>query len=156
MISSRNLLLAIAAACLAMLGAGMYVQHVVGLMPCPLCVIQRYLFLGVAAGCLPGALMDRPQLGAGLGLMAALGGVGVAVKHLYVLAHPGLSCGIDPLETSLNKIFTAEYLPFMFRAEGLCGDATEPFLGMPIPQWALLWFVVYSLALIWILARRRT
>ncbi|MBC7858968.1 MAG: disulfide bond formation protein B [Burkholderiaceae bacterium] len=155
MISSRNLLLAIAAACFAMLGAGMYIQHVVGLLPCPLCVIQRYLFLGIAAGCLLGAFMDRPKLGAGLGLLSALGGVGVAVKHLYVLAHPGLSCGIDPLETSLNKIFTAEYLPFMFQADGLCEDATEPFFGMPIPQWALVWFVIYSLALIWVLARRR-
>jgi hypothetical protein len=38
--------------------------------------------------------------GTGLGLLAALGGLGTAGKHLYVLAHPGLSCGIDPMETA--------------------------------------------------------
>jgi disulfide bond formation protein DsbB len=155
LITSRNLLLSIAAACLAMLGVGMYIQHVLDLLPCPLCVIQRYLFLTVALGCLLGAASGKPKLGAGLGLAAALGGIGVAAKHLYILAHPGLSCGIDPLETSLNKIFTAQYLPFMFRADGLCEDATAPFFGLMIPQWALVWFVIFALALAWTLARRK-
>jgi disulfide bond formation protein DsbB len=155
LITSRKLLLSIAAACLAMLGVGMYIQHVLDLLPCPLCVIQRYLFLTVALACLLGAASGKPKLGAGLGLAAALGGIGVAAKHLYVLAHPGLSCGIDPLETSLNKIFTAQYLPFMFRADGLCEDATAPFFGLMIPQWALVWFVIFAIALAWTLARRK-
>ncbi|WP_317202427.1 disulfide bond formation protein B [Janthinobacterium sp.] len=155
--NSRPLLLAIAAACFIVLGVAMYLQHGLDMLPCPLCVIQRYLFIAVALACLLGAFGGRPRLGAGLGLLGAFGGLGVAGKHLYVLAHPGLSCGIDPMETILNKIFTAEYLPFMFRADGLCEDATAPFFGLSIPQWSFLGFAVFAVALAWLLlpARRR-
>ena len=153
--SSRPALLFIAALCFVMLGVAMYLQHVVDMLPCPLCVIQRYLFLGIAIACLYGAASQRPKVGAGIGLLAALGGLGVAGKHLYVLAHPGFSCGIDPMETMLNKIFPAIYLPFMFRADGLCEDATAPFFGLSIPQWSFLGFGIFTLALLWILFRRQ-
>jgi len=151
---SRTLLLLIAAACGAVLAVAMYIQHVLDMLPCPLCVIQRYLFLAVALGCLIGAA-GKTRLGAGIGLLGALGGLGVAGKHIYILAHPGLSCGIDPLETSLNTVFTAKLLPFMFRADGLCEDATAPFFGLSIPQWSLLAFALFAVALIWTLARRK-
>jgi disulfide bond formation protein DsbB len=155
MTQSRALLLSIAAACIALLGVAMFLQHVMDMLPCPLCVIQRYLFLGIAVACLIGALAGQPRFGASLGLLGALGGMGVAGKHLYVLANPGLSCGIDPLQTSLNKIFTAEYLPFMFQADGLCEDALAPFFGLSIPQWSFLWFALFGIALTWMLVRRK-
>ncbi|MEC5159905.1 protein dithiol:quinone oxidoreductase [Janthinobacterium sp. CG_23.3] len=156
MISSRNLLLSVAFACFAALGVALYLQHgTLDMLPCPLCVIQRYLFLAVGLACLAGAATGKPKPGAAVALLGALGGLGVAGKHLYVLAHPGLSCGIDPVETILNKIFTAEYLPFLFRADGLCEDATRPFIGLSIPQWSLVCFALFALALAWTLARRK-
>lgn len=154
MIPSRTLLLSIAAACFALLGTALYLQHGLDMLPCPLCVIQRYLFLAVAVACLVGAW--RAPLGATVvALLAALGGLGTAGKHLYVLAHPGLSCGIDPVETFLNKIPTATYLPFIFKADGLCEDALAPWFGLSIPQWSFLWFGLFTLALGWLLVRRR-
>ena len=155
MMQSRTLLLAIAAAALSLIGVALYLQHGLDMLPCPLCVIQRYLFLTIAIVCLIGALARKPRLGAGLGLLAALGGLGVAGKHLYVLAHPGLSCGIDPMETALNKIPTATLMPFLFRADGLCEDATAPWFGLSIPQWAFLWFALFALASAWLLIRSR-
>jgi disulfide bond formation protein DsbB len=153
--NSRTLLIAIALACFGLLGAAMYLQHVKDLLPCPLCVIQRYLFLAIAVGCLIGAFADKPKLGAGLGLLGALGGLGVVGKHLWVLAHPGFSCGIDPMQTVLNKIPTAEYLPWMFQADGLCEDARDTLLGLSIPQWSAVWFVIVTAALAYVLVRRR-
>jgi disulfide bond formation protein DsbB len=155
MITSRSLLLAIAAICLGLIGVALYHQHVGNLLPCPLCVIQRYLFLAVALCCLIGAVGDRPRLGAGLGLIGALAGLGVVGKHLWILAHPGLSCGIDPMETMLNKIPTATMLPWLFRADGLCEDAGELVLGLSIPHWSALWFVLLAGALTYLLLRRR-
>ena len=153
--TSRNLLLAIAAACFALIGAALYLQHVKDMLPCPLCVIQRYLFLAIGICALLGALGGKPKLGAGLAALGALGGLGVVGKHLWVLAHPGLSCGIDPMETVLNKIPTAEYLPWIFRADGLCEDARDTLLGLSIPQWSAVWFVILAAALAWVLVRRR-
>jgi disulfide bond formation protein DsbB len=155
MIKSRSLLLAIASTCLAFIGAGLYLQHVNGLLPCPLCVIQRYLFLAVALCCFVGAIGDRPRIGAGLGLLGALGGLGVAGKHLWVLAHPGLSCGIDPMETILNKIPTATMMPWLFQADGLCEDARDTLFGLSIPMWAALSFGALAVATAYLMLRRR-
>jgi len=88
-------------------------------------------------------------------LLAALGGLGAVGKHLYVLAHPGFSCGIDPMETVLNKIPTATLLPWLFKAEGLCENATDGLFGLSIPQWSAVWFVLLTLALVWVLAAGR-
>ncbi|WP_312435088.1 disulfide bond formation protein B [Janthinobacterium sp.] len=153
--NSRTVLLLIAALCFVMLGTAMYLQHVMNMAPCPLCVIQRYLFIAIAIGCLIGAASKTPAIGAGIGLLAALGGLGVAGKHLYVLAHPGFSCGIDPVETALNKIFTAQYMPFMFESYGACENAGEPFIGLSIPQWAFVWFAIFAIGLLWTLLRRK-
>jgi disulfide bond formation protein DsbB len=152
--SSRNSLLVIAAVSIALVGAALYLQHVKDMLPCPLCVIQRYLFLGIALFSLIGAFADKIKVGAGLALLCGLGGLGVVGKHLYVLAHPGFSCGIDPMETVLNKVPTATLLPWLFRADGLCEAAQDAVLGLNVPQWSAVWFVVLTLALIGVLARR--
>ncbi|WP_322405362.1 disulfide bond formation protein B [Massilia luteola] len=154
MSSSRNLLLAIAAASIAVVGAALYLQHAKDMLPCPLCVIQRYLYLGIAIFSLIGAFSGKIKAGAGVALLCALGGLGFVGKHLYVLAHPGFSCGIDPMETALNKIPTATLLPWLFRADGLCEAAQETVFGLNVPQWSAVWFVILTLALAWVLVRR--
>jgi disulfide bond formation protein DsbB len=155
MLKPRTLYLAIAAACFALIGAALYLQHVQNLLPCPLCVIQRYAFLFAGVFTLVAALAKKPRLWAGLALASALGGLGTVAKHLYVLANPGFSCGIDPVQTALNKIPTAEYLPWLFQADGMCEDGREIVLGLMIPQWSALWFVVISAALLALLVQRR-
>jgi disulfide bond formation protein DsbB len=152
--SSRNALLLIAAVSLALVGAALYLQHAKDMLPCPLCVIQRYLFLGIAIFSLIGAFANKIKALATLALLCALGGLGVVGKHLYVLAHPGFSCGIDPMETVLNKIPTATMLPWLFRADGLCEAAQDTVLGLNVPQWSAVWFVILTAGLIWVLARR--
>ncbi|MFC5460136.1 disulfide bond formation protein B [Massilia niabensis] len=152
---SRSALLAISFISFALIGAALYLQHAKDMLPCPLCVIQRYLFLGIGIAALAGALSDKIRAGAAVALLAALGGLGVVGKHLYVLANPGFSCGIDPMETTLNKIPTAEFMPWMFRAEGLCENATDGLFGLSIPQWSAVWFVLLTLALVWVVITAR-
>lgn len=146
---SKPVLLAVAAAALALLGVALYLQHVLEMQPCPLCVMQRYAFFAIALICLLSAFLQgaAAKVGAGLGMIAALSGAGIAGWHLWVKAHPAVSCGIDPLETSLNKIFSAELLPFLFKADGFCTTEYAPILGLSIPQWALLWFLAFALIL---------
>jgi disulfide bond formation protein DsbB len=155
MTQQRKLFLAIAITCFAAIGAALYLQHVKDLLPCPLCVIQRYAFLAAGVFSLVAAFTRMPRLWGGLALASTLGGVGTVAKHLYVLAHPGFSCGIDPMETFLNKIPTAEYLPWLFRADGLCEDARDLVLGLSIPQWSAVGFAVVCGALLFALFQRR-
>jgi disulfide bond formation protein DsbB len=152
---SRSVLLIISLISFALVGAALYLQHAQDMLPCPLCVIQRYAFLGIGIAGLLGALSGKIRAGAGVALLAALGGLGTVGKHLYVLAHPGFSCGIDPMETVLNKIPTATLLPWLFKAEGLCENATDGVFGLSIPQWSALWFVLLTVTLAWVLLAGR-
>jgi disulfide bond formation protein DsbB len=153
---SKPVLLAVAFASLALLGVALYLQHALDMLPCPLCVMQRYAFAAVALICLVAASLPGKAIraGAGLGGLAALAGAGVAGWHLWIKSQPAASCGIDPLETSLNTIPTARLLPFLFRADGLCTTEYDPILGLSIPQWSLLWFVIFIIVLGWAAFRR--
>ncbi|MGZ8290546.1 MAG: disulfide bond formation protein B [Telluria sp.] len=153
--NNRTLYLAIAAACFGLIGVALYLQHVKDLLPCPLCVFQRYAFLFAGLFALVAAFARKPKIWAGLALASTAGGIYAVGKHLYVLANPGFSCGIDPMETFLNKIPTAEFMPWLFRADGLCEDARDLVLGLSIPQWSAVWFAIVGALLLFALVRRR-
>ena len=132
----------------------LYLQHIQQMQPCPLCVIQRYMFLAVGVASLVSAISGKIREGTMLALMAALGGLYAVGKHLYVIANPGFSCGIDPMETFLNKIPTADFMPWLFQADGLCEDARDTLFGLSIPQWSGVWFTIVTIALLYALVRR--
>ena len=145
--SSRLILLAVAIACIGMLAVGLYLQLVLAMLPCPLCVMQRYAFAALALICLIGTFLPTAarRFASGLACVAAISGAGIAIRHLWVKAHPTVSCGIDPLETALNKNFLANSFPLLFQADGLCTTDYPPIFGLSIPQWALVWFIAFAL-----------
>ena len=154
---AKALILAIALAAIAMLGVGLYLQLALEMLPCPLCILQRYAFaatalIGLVTVFLPAATLP---IGAALASLASVTGAGIAIRHLWVKAHPTISCGIDPLETSLNKITLANWFPTLFQADGLCTTEYDPILGLSIPQWALIWFTMFALTLALIALRTR-
>lgn len=151
---SRSLMICISIFCLTMLGIAVFLQQTMDMLPCPLCVLQRYIFLGIALICLLGVVVGLPKFGAFLALLGSIGGMYQAGQHVYILDHPGLSCGIDPLETALNKVITAEYLPFLFKADGLCEAAKAPFYGLALPEWSFIAFAICAIGLLWALTRR--
>jgi len=155
--NTKTVLLSVGILCFALLGFALYMQHAHDYMPCPLCVLQRYAFTALGAVCLVSAFL-RPgaaRIGNGLGLLAALTGAGIAGYHVWVKAHPSVSCGIDPLETALNRIPPAKLLPQVFRADGFCTAEYPPLLGLSFPQWSLIWFALFAIALGWTLFRRQ-
>ncbi|HEY8607002.1 MAG TPA: disulfide bond formation protein B [Noviherbaspirillum sp.] len=149
--TSRPVLFSVAIIAFSLVGFALYLQHVKDMLPCPLCVLQRYAFIAVGLICLVFALLPRgaTKAGALLGALGAVTGAGIAGWHLWVKAHPSVSCGIDPLETSLNRIPTAELMPFLFKAEGLCSAEYAPVLGLSVPQWSFAWFILLLLVLFW-------
>jgi disulfide bond formation protein DsbB len=133
---------ALAAAALA---AGLYVQYVVGLAPCPLCVLQRMGYIAAGTFALAGAVVARGRLAqavsAVLALGAALAGGAIAAWHTWLLAHPreGMSCG-RPFEWFHEDFPLAVWLPRLFRGDGDCFDESWTLLGLAIPHWSLLVF----------------
>ena len=156
--TSKSILLAVAFICLVILGAALYLQHYQNMQPCPLCVIQRYAFAAIALICLicAGLPAGAQKAGAGLGILAGLGGAGTAIWHLWIIAHPAISCGRDVLEAPMNALPPATMLPSVFQVDAfaLCTTAYDPIMGLSIPQWSLLGFVILLVILVATLFKR--
>ncbi len=155
--SARRIYGAVLAVVVALLAAALYFQHVEGLEPCPLCILQRYAFVAVGAAAavaaLAGARAWRVVPG-GLALLAALAGAGTAARHVWIQLHPeSLACG-PGLATMLENFPLYEVLPKVFRGSGDCGAIDWSFLGLSMPAWALVWFVLLAIALTAALTRR--
>lgn len=154
---SKKLLLSIAVTCVGLLAAALYLQIVEKMLPCPYCVFQRYAFALIAIFCLIAVTTDGilHRITTGMALLSGLIGLGAAGKHFWILEHPALSCGIDPLETGLNSFFLAQWWPAMFKADGLCETPYPPTLGLSLPAWAAIFFILFSLTLLIVLIRNQ-
>ena len=143
---------------LALLAEALILQHVKGQAPCPLCVVQRAGFLLIALIALAAAIHQPGRRGATGNFaalaLAALAGLGVAIRHVWVLYHPKFGCGIDVLEQFVNELPTASLLPWLFHASGECTAPHEPILGLQVPEWALIWFALLFLAAIFFAFKR--
>ena len=145
----RRLLALIAAACVAMLAFGLYLQHVVGLEPCPMCIVQRYALVLVAVVAAVTAIAkSRGFLMAGSGLMVLLAGFGafVAARQSFLQWYPPeiASCGRDfygMIETFPLK----RAIPMIFKGSGDCTKIDWTFLGGSIANWSFVCFVVIAL-----------
>jgi len=146
---AKPVLALVALIAIGLLGVGLYLQLVQEMLPCPLCILQRYAFALTALVCLITVALPKQYLrvGAAAASLASIAGAGIAIRHLWVKAHPTISCGIDVLEVFLNKIIFANWLPTLFEADGLCTTEYDPILGLSIPAWSLIWFALFAISL---------
>jgi disulfide bond formation protein DsbB len=151
--TSRLIFLAICAACAGLMGFGLYLQHVLNLEPCPLCILQRYAFVATGLIALIAAVHGPGRVGAGIyGVLTALAagtGAAVAGRQIWLQYHPPqvFDCGPD-LGYMLDAFPLSQVLPKIFKGEGDCGKVVWQFLGLSIPEWALVWFVALMAAAI--------
>ncbi|WP_431096532.1 disulfide bond formation protein B [Polaromonas aquatica] len=154
----RRVLALIAVACVAMLAFGLYLQHVVGLEPCPMCIVQRYalVLVAVVAG-VTAIARSRGLLIAGSGLMVLFSGFGafVAARQSFLQWYPPeiASCGRDfygMIETFPLK----RAIPMIFKGSGDCTKIDWTFLGLSIANWSFLCFVAIAVVGLLLIARQ--
>lgn len=133
--------------CLALLGTALYFQHVMGLEPCPLCIIQRLFVIALGAVMLVAAIHNPAHLGrrlyGGLILVLAALGAGVAGRHVWLQSLPAdqvPACG-PGLEYLLETFPLTDALRLVFEGSGECAEVQWTFLGLSIPGWTLLVFI---------------
>lgn len=121
----------------------------VSFLPCPLCILQRVGYLGIAiAGFMAAGFAPLRKWFHGLAIISAAYGLSVAGRQVWLLSHPETSCGIDPLETWINQFQLVKNLPWLFKADGLCSAQLPAILGLQVPEWSLLWFGVFFFILV--------
>lgn len=145
----RRVLALTAAACVAMLAFGLYLQHVVGLEPCPMCIVQRYALILVAVVTGLTALARSPRVLAAGGVLALLiAGFGgfVAARQSWLQWYPPevASCGRD-LYGIIETFPLKRAIPMIFKGSGDCTKVDWTFLGGSIANWSFVCFCFFSL-----------
>lgn len=156
---ARPLFFALFVTCFGLLGAGLYLQHVVGLQPCPMCIMQRYAFVVVGLIALTASLQGPGTTGAriyaGLIGLAALTGAGIAARQSWMQIYPPEfpECG-PGLEYMLDSFPLGQSLPMIFRGAGDCSAIDWTFLGLSLANWSLICFGATLVFAGWLMLRR--
>jgi len=134
--------------CLSMLLVAGYFQFVEHLDPCPLCILQRIMVLIAGVVFLLGAIhnpvnVGRRVYGFLLLLVAGLGAV-IAGRHVWLQQLPEdqvPTCG-PGLNFILENFPINQAIDMVLRGSGECADVMWTFLGLSIPGWTLVAFIV--------------
>lgn len=136
------------AACVALLAYVVYVQFYLHIDPCPLCIFQRVAFIGMGIMFLIGAI-HAPRRGGRWGYVAlvvlfALAGIAVAWRQLWLQSLPPdqvPSCG-PGLSYMLDAFPLGKTITMVFTGSGECAEVNWKFLGLAMPAWSLICYVV--------------
>lgn len=153
----RRTLALIAAACVALLAFGMYLQHVQGLEPCPMCIVQRYALVLVAVCTGLASLRGSKGWWMSFGVLAlAASGFGafVAARQTWLQWYPPefASCGRD-FYGMIENYPVSRAIPMIFRGSGDCAAVDWTFLGGSIANWSFVCFVGLAAVLLVLLLK---
>lgn len=153
----RRVMVLVCMACVAMLGFGLYLQHVVGLEPCPMCVVQRYALIFVAMFAALSAATGKKGIqttGLVLVLCCAVAGAFVAARQTWLQWYPPevVSCGRD-IYGMIETFPLKRLVPMIFRGSGDCTKVDWTFLGGSIANWSFVCFSGFALLTALMLAR---
>ena len=137
--------------CAGLIAYALYLQYVQMLEPCPMCWFQRVAVVALGLVFLIGAVMNPGRPGAKvlawLALLTGGGGAALAARHLYIQSLPAdalPSCG-------MGITYMLQSLPFLdVFARAVKGSVEcnkiDLILGLPIPAWTLVFFIVAVIA----------
>jgi len=141
--------------CAALFAYAIYVQFDLGVEQCPLCIFQRIAFIAMGLVFLVGAIHD-PRAGgrrvyALLLLLTACIGIGFAARHLWVQHQPpDPMAGCAPGWSYMVSNFPiSKVLKMAFTGSADCAEVNWTFLGISMPFWTLVCFVLLGAGGTW-------
>jgi len=145
----------------SLVALALWIQTTYKLEPCPLCISQRIVFMGLGILFLLAFLHDSKNAGwvklhAVLQGLTALGGAGVAIRHWWLQVHKSemiVDCGVG-FDYMFENFPLKKALTLVFRGTGDCASIDWTFLGLSIPQLALIAFLSFA-AYAFLLAKKR-
>lgn len=146
----RGRLLAGFLVCAGLIADALYLQQARHLEPCPLCIFQRIAFFAAALAFLAGSLHNPRRTGlrvyAAVALLCNLVGAGIAMRHVWIQHLPAdqiPSCGPD-LSYMLDTLPLQSVITTVLKGSGECAEVTWTFLGLSMPAWALVFFLLLA------------
>jgi len=137
-------------AVVGLMGYALFAEHVLGLEACPLCIFQRMAFIGLGIVFLVAGVHSPAgslaKLYGVIGVVVAGVGVAIAGRHVYIQNLPAdqvPACG-PGLDYMMEAFPLLEALELVFTGSGECAEVNWSFLGVSMPGWALIWFVLLA------------
>jgi disulfide bond formation protein DsbB len=140
----------------------LYTQYVLGLEPCPLCILQRVAVIALGISFLLLALRppQRKQskfLTSILLVMISSAGAGIAARHVWLQnlppdKVPGCGPGLDFMMANFPL---SDVLEMVFSGSGECAEISWSFAFLSMPAWALIWLIVLGSFGIWSIHQKR-
>ena len=154
----RRVLALVSAVCVAMLAFGLYLQHGVGLEPCPMCIVQRYALILVAVFAALASARGRKGWITGWTVMALLAsgfGAFTAARQSWLQWYPPefAMCGRD-FYGMIESYPMRRAIPMIFKGSGDCAAIDWTFLGGSIANWSFLSFAAFCAVLLALLLAR--
>jgi len=156
----RSLFLLAFIGCVLIMVAALYLEHVVGLAPCPLCIVQRICVMGFGLVCLVAALHGPGRGGrcaySILALLFAVAGGATATRQIWLQTVPPdqLPSCLPSLEYMMEALPFQEIARLVLHGTAECVEVNWSLLGLSIPEWTLLAFIGMALFCFWQLLRR--
>jgi disulfide bond formation protein DsbB len=148
--SPRRVALVLALGCVGLVGGSLFVQHVLDVEPCPLCIVQRFTYLALIPVFLAAALVkpygktQRSLLwGATLLTLMGLAVAGYQTK-LQLFPPPVTASCSAGLAYMLDTMAVTEVIARLVHAGGDCADTSFKVLGLTLAQASLIIFAVFS------------
>ncbi len=145
-IKSRYLFLAILLITTGLIGFALYLQYVKYITPCPLCMLQRVVFIAIGMVALI-AYIHNPRIKGmrnyGItSLMLCCLGIGLAARHIWLESlPPGLAPACGPsLEIMLQYLPLFDALKAAVIGSGDCAKVSWEFLHISIAAWSFISF----------------
>lgn len=156
-ITQRQLLNTIAVVCIVSVVFALISQHVFDMQPCAWCVLQRLIFLMIAAICLlvnfSSSLLYQKII-ALLAAITAISGI-VSAWYQYSVASVTFSCDMTFADRFISRTLGLdEALPWLFGIYATCMDAAVELFGIEYSIWSLVLFAVIAIVLIISLFRK--
>jgi disulfide bond formation protein DsbB len=143
------------------MAVALYMEHVMALEPCPLCILQRVMVIATGIIALLAALHGPGKTGiqvyGGLVAATATGGAMLSIRQLWLQSLPAdevPSCG-PSLDYLLDVFPLTEVLTMILSGDGSCAEVAWSLFGISIPGWTLVGFIGLIAIGIWQISQPR-
>ena len=161
-ITRRNLLLTGFLFCVLLIAYALYTQYVLGLEPCPLCILQRVAVIALGLSFLFMAL-KHPQtkqskfFASLLLTIISLAGAGIAARHVWFQnlppdQVPGCGPGLDFMMANFPL---SEVFQMVFNGSGECAEISWSFAFLSMPAWVIIWLIFLGSYGVWTIHQGR-
>ena len=156
LVTRRHLLLTGFLISVLLIVYALYAEHVLGLEPCPLCILQRVAVIALGLSFLLIALKPPQRkhskfLASVLLVIISSAGAWVAARHVWIQnlppdKVPGCGPGLDFM---IANFPLSEVLEMVLSGSGECAEISWSFAFLSMPAWVLVWLIILGSFGVW-------